>query len=75
MRNNNNTKRKNGRWKQPSGGVPHKKEAGFRICGLNSEKKEHYLKIASGSDKVIIKRYTKGKFRSRWISPQKHYRR
>ena len=35
MRNNNNTKRKNGRWKQPSGGVPHKKEAGFNVGVLD----------------------------------------
>ena len=31
MRGNNNTKRNNGRYKQPSGGVPQKKGADFKV--------------------------------------------
>ena len=48
----------------------HKKEAGFKvgkvclIYGLNSEKRGHLLKTASGLDKVTIKKYNKGRFSS-----------
>ena len=31
------------------------------VCGLNSEKREHLVKTASGSDKVTIKNIAKAK--------------
>ena len=41
--------------------VLNKKEVGFKVgkCALNSEKREHLLKTASGLDKVTIKNIAK----------------